>query len=64
MTPKVVRTIKRADVGAIKTLGELGVATVHEAQGRTGLLRPYMPDSSDGQSRRQRGHRVARPATT
>jgi len=40
--PRIVRTIPRADAGAIKTLGEHGVATVHEAQGRTGLMRPYM----------------------
>ena len=42
MKPTIVRTIARADAGIIRTLGELGVATIHEAQGRTGLMRPYM----------------------
>jgi 4-hydroxy-4-methyl-2-oxoglutarate aldolase len=40
--PTIVRRIARADAESVRTLGDLGVATVHEAQGRTGLMRPYM----------------------
>jgi len=42
MKPTIVRNITRPDADAVRKLGELGVATVHEAQGRTGLMRPYM----------------------
>src|SRR5215510_15855467 len=42
MKPTVVRRVVRADSEVVKTLGDLGVATVHEAQTRTGLMRPYM----------------------
>lgn len=35
---KVVRNVMRTDEAIVRGLGELGVATVHEAQGRRGLL--------------------------
>ncbi|WP_321916218.1 MULTISPECIES: 4-carboxy-4-hydroxy-2-oxoadipate aldolase/oxaloacetate decarboxylase [unclassified Paraburkholderia] len=38
----VYRNITRADSRAAEALGALGSATVHEAMGRSGLLKPYM----------------------
>ena len=42
MKPVAVRHVERADAATVDRLGEHGVATVHEAQGRTGLLKPYI----------------------
>jgi 4-hydroxy-4-methyl-2-oxoglutarate aldolase len=38
----VKRNIVRADKTAVETMGRLGSATVHEAQGRVGLMNTYM----------------------
>jgi 4-hydroxy-4-methyl-2-oxoglutarate aldolase len=52
-----VREIARPDPAAVEALGEYGVATVHEAQGRTGLLAAYMRPIYSGTS-------IAGPAVT
>ena len=38
----VKRNITRADKSAVEKMGQLGSATVHEAQGRVGLMATYM----------------------
>jgi 4-hydroxy-4-methyl-2-oxoglutarate aldolase len=42
MPHTILRNIPRPDAQAVKLLGELGVATIHEAQDRTGAMLPYM----------------------
>ena len=38
----VKRTIERADKAEVARLSKFGVATIHEAMGRVGLMKPYM----------------------
>ncbi len=44
----VHRSVDRADPAAVEALSRFGVATVHEAMGRLGLMRPYIRPVYEG----------------
>ena len=53
MKPVVVRNIQRADATPSARSAQLGVSTVHEALGRSGLMKPYMRPIWAGRRDRQ-----------
>jgi 4-hydroxy-4-methyl-2-oxoglutarate aldolase len=57
MTGFVIRNIQRAAPDSVEKLGDYGVATVHESQARTGLMKTYMRPVWEGA-------RAAGPAVT
>jgi 4-hydroxy-4-methyl-2-oxoglutarate aldolase len=57
MKPVVVRKIERTDAALCARLAKFGVSTVHEALGRSGLMRPYLRPIYSGA-------RIAGPAVT
>ena len=42
MKTVAVKHIKRTSIDIVDALGEQGASTVHEAQGRIGIMKPYM----------------------
>lgn len=42
MKPVAIRNIERSNIALVDEIARSGVSTVHEAQGRVGLLKPYM----------------------